>query len=194
MGRDGETVVAGHHVRAVFLDRDGVLTRSTTRDGRPFAPTSLKEFKLLPGVSEDVARLRAAGFCLVVVTNQPDVGAGKLRREVVEQMHARLREWLPLDEVKVCYHTDADGCACRKPKPGMLLDAARERGIDLTRSFMVGDRWRDVSAGKLAGCRTIFVDYGYAEALQDQPDFVVTSFADAASIILQQPTANTCGH
>jgi len=184
----------GKTVRAVFLDRDGVLTRSFTRDGRPYAPTSLEVFELLPGVSENAARLREAGFCLVVVTNQPDVGAGKLRREVVEQMHARLREWLPLDDIKVCYHTDTDGCACRKPKPGMLLDTARERGIDLSRSFMVGDRWRDVSAGKTAGCQTVFVDYGYAESLRDKPDFVVTSLAEAASMILQQPTATTCGH
>ena len=194
MGRHGQTEAAGGLTRAVFLDRDGVLTRSFTRAGRPYAPTSLEEFELLPGVSEGIARLHAAGFCLVVVTNQPDVGARKLRREVVEQMHARLREWLPLDDIKVCYHTDADGCACRKPKPGMLLDAARERGIDLSRSFMVGDRWRDVSAGKAAGGRTILVDCGYAEALRDKPDFVVTSFAEAASIILQQPTATTCGH
>lgn len=181
-------------IRAVFLDRDGVLTRSTTRDGRPCAPTKLEEFELLPGVSDGIARLHAAGFCLVVVTNQPDVGAGKLRREVVEQMHARLRAWLPLDDIKVCYHTDADRCACRKPNPGLLLEAARERGIDLRRSFMVGDRWRDVSAGRAAGCKTLFVDYGYAESLPDPPDFVVTSFAEAASIILQQPTATICGH
>jgi D-glycero-D-manno-heptose 1,7-bisphosphate phosphatase len=194
MGRDGHAEASDPVTRAVFLDRDGVLTRSTTRDGRPFAPTSLEDFELLPGVREGIERLREAGFRLVVVTNQPDVGAGKLRREVVEQMHARLREWLPLDDIKVCYHTDAEGCACRKPKPGMLLDAARERGIDLSRSFMVGDRWRDVSAGKAAGCPTIFVDYGYAEALREEPDFVVTSFAGAASIILQQPTATPCGH
>jgi D-glycero-D-manno-heptose 1,7-bisphosphate phosphatase len=185
MGRHGQTEAAGGLTRAVFLDRDGVLTRSTTRDGRPFAPMSLEEFELLPGVRENATRLREAGFCLVVVTNQPDVGAGKLRREVVEQMHARLRAWLPLDDIKVCCHTDADRCACRKPKPGLLLDAARERGIDLNRSFMVGDRWRDVSAGQAAGCKTIFVDYGYTESLPDPPDFVVTSFAEAASIILQ---------
>lgn len=185
MGRHGQTESASRVTRAVFLDRDGVLTRSFTRGGRPYAPTSLEEFELLPGVSESIARLHAAGFCLVIVTNQPDVGAGKLRREVVEQMHASLRAWLPLDDIKVCFHTDADGCACRKPKPGMLIEAARERGIDLGRSFMVGDRWRDVLAGKAAGCKTIFMDYGYAEPIPDAPDFVVTSFAEAASMILQ---------
>jgi D-glycero-D-manno-heptose 1,7-bisphosphate phosphatase len=185
MGRHGQTETAGRLVRGVFLDRDGVLTRSLTRGGRPYAPTTLEDFELLPGAREGVARLHEAGFCLVVVTNQPDVGAGRLRREVVEQMHACLRAWLPLDDIKVCCHTDADGCNCRKPKPGMLLEAAKERGIDLSRAFMVGDRWRDVSAGRAAGCKTIFVDYGYTEPLVDQPDFVVTSLAEAASIVLQ---------
>jgi len=170
--------------RAVFLDRDGVLTRSITRDGRPFAPTTLDKFELLPGVAEGVARLREAGFRLIVVTNQPDVATGKVRREVVEEMHARLRAWLPLDDIKVCYHADADGCACRKPRPGMLLEAAKQWAVDLGASFMVGDRWRDVSAGKAAGCRTILLECGYAERLVDAPDFVVTSFAEAVSIIL----------
>ena len=172
--------------RAVFLDRDGVLNRSAVRDGHPFAPTSLEEFQLLPGVVEAVSQLRAAGFRLIVVTNQPEVATGKLPRAVLEQMHERLRAWLPLDDIKVCPHLEADACECRKPKPGMLLVAAREQGLDLGRSFMVGDRWRDVSAGRAAGCRTIFVDYGYAESLATPPDFVVTSLLEASRIILHR--------
>lgn len=178
--------------RAVFLDRDGVLNRSATRDGRPCAPTSLDQFELLPGVVEAVAQLRQAGFRLIVVTNQPDVATGKLSREVLEQMHQKLREWLPLDEIKSCCHTDKDHCACRKPKPGMLLEAAGRWSIDLRRSFMVGDRWRDVSAGKAAGCRTIFIDYGYAETLVDPPDFTASSLAEAAEIILQAQPGVHC--
>jgi len=172
--------------RAVFLDRDGVLNRSMIRNGRPCAPTSAKEFELLPGVPEAVARLRKAGFLLIVVTNQPDIAAGTVSREVLERIHEKLRAWLPIDDIKVCCHADKDECACRKPKPGMLLEAAREWSIDLNRSFIVGDRWRDISAGKAAGCKTIFVDYGYAERLIDPPDFVVTSLQEAASIILPQ--------
>lgn len=171
--------------RAVFLDRDGVLNRSATHDGRPCAPASLDQFELLPGVIKAVAQLRQAGFRLIVVTNQPDVATGKLSREVLEQMHQKLREWLPLDEIKSCCHTDQDHCACRKPKPGMLLEAAGRWSIDLSRSFMVGDRWRDVSAGKAAGCQTIFIDYGYAETLVDPPDFTASSLWEAAQIILQ---------
>ena len=170
--------------RAVFLDRDSVLTRSAVRDGKPYAPRRLEDFELLPGVVEATCALRNAGWLLVVVTNQPDVATGKLDRAVLDAMHARLRGWLPLDDIRVCCHTDADACDCRKPKPGLLLAAARERGIELHESFMVGDRWRDVSAGKAAGCRTIFLDCGYAEELRDAPDFVVKSLPEAGRIIL----------
>ena len=170
--------------RAVFLDRDGVLNRSVVRAGRPYAPTSLDELELLPGVLEALTDLRTAGFVLVVVTNQPDLATGRIRPEVAEAIHQKLRALLPIDDIKVCGHVDADDCSCRKPRPGMLLEAARDWSIDLYRSFIVGDRWRDVAAGKAAGCKTIFVDYGYAEELADRPDFVVTSLPEAVKIIL----------
>lgn len=177
---------------AVFLDRDGVLNRAFVRGGKPYPPGGLADFELLPGVGAASAALRAAGYDRVVVTNQPDVGSGKQRREVVEAMHRRLLDEGLCDDVRVCYHTDADGCDCRKPRPGMLLAAARERGIDLARSWMVGDRWRDVGAGRAAGCRTCLIDYGYAETpdgLRDcPPDVVVASLVDAAARILRETT------
>ena len=154
------------------------------RNGRPYAPTSLDEFELLPGVIDAVTSLRMAGFLLIVVTNQPDVTTGEVSANVLDAMHRKLRALLTLDDIKVCCHVDADGCLCRKPRPGLLLEAAREWSIELDRSFMVGDRWRDVSAGKAAGCTTIFVDYGYAERQVDAPDFVVTSLAEAVRIII----------
>ena len=172
--------------RAVFLDRDGVLSRSLLRDGKPAAPIMVEEFELLPGVVDAAKRLHAAGFLLVVVTNQPDVSAGLTKREAVVEMHQRLYEWLTVDDIKVCYHVEADGCDCRKPKPGMLLAAARERGIDLKSSWMVGDRWRDVAAGKAAGCRTILVECHYAERKAEAPDFTVQSLPEAAEIILKK--------
>jgi D-glycero-D-manno-heptose 1,7-bisphosphate phosphatase len=173
--------------RAVFLDRDGVLSRSLLQDGRPVAPGKVEEFELLPGVADAVKRLHAAGFLLIVVTNQPDVSTGATKREAVEEMNRRLREWLPLDDLKVCYHVEADGCDCRKPKPGMLLEAAREHGIDLKNSWMVGDRWRDVAAGQAAGCKTILVECDYAERKASAPDFTVKSLSEAAKIILKSP-------
>lgn len=149
--------------RAVFLDRDGVLTRALVRDGLAYAPVTPAEMEIAPDAAASLARLKAAGFLLVLVTNQPDVARGITRREDVEAMHTALRAALPLDACFVCYHDDPDTCACRKPLPGMLLKAAAAHGIDLVRSFMVGDRWRDVDAGAAAGCRTIWIDRGYRE-------------------------------
>jgi len=173
-------------VPAVFLDRDGVLNEALVRDGKPYPPTSRAEFVLLPGVVEACRRLKAAGFPLVVTTNQPDVGRGTLAQAVVEDLHAYLASQVPIDRVEVCYHPGkgASDCACRKPKPGMLLRAAAEMNLDLTRSYMVGDRWRDIDCGAAAGCRTIFLDYGYDEPLKAPPDFRCRTLAEAADIIL----------
>jgi len=112
-------------------------------------------------------------------------------REVVEAMHGVLVGRVPLDGIRMCPHTDADGCACRKPKPGMLLDAAAEFGIDLAASHMVGDRWRDVAAGRAAGCTTFFIDYGYAESDPSGiPHHVVADLAEAAALILASSSSD----
>lgn len=170
--------------RAVFLDRDGVINRAAVRDGKPYPPDSLNDLEILPGVPEALSRLRAAGFVNVIVTNQPDVATGKQRREVVEAIHEFLLSHLPLDAVKVCYHVDTDNCACRKPRPGMLLEAASELGIDLAASFMVGDRWRDVAAGQTAGCKCFFLDCGYEEKRPGNPYVAVKSLSEAGDLIL----------
>lgn len=170
--------------RAVFLDRDGVINRAIVRDGKPYPPLGLDDLEILPGVPEALAGLHAAGFRLVVVTNQPDVARGTQRREVIDAMHASLAAVLPLDEFRVCDHDDGDGCACRKPKPGLLEDAARDAGLSLSGSIMVGDRWRDVEAGRRAGCTTIFIDRGYDERRPESPDVTVTSLPEAADWIL----------
>ncbi len=171
--------------RAVFLDRDGVINAAVVRDGKPYPPASVAEFALLPGVEEACAELKAAGFLLVVATNQPDVGRGTQRREEVEAMHAAMSAQLPIDRVEVCYDPgQGQPSESRKPAPGMLLRAALEMGIDLTASWMIGDRWRDIDCGAAAGCRTIFIDYGYDETLRAQPDFRAASLRAAAAIVL----------
>ena len=146
---------------AVFLDRDGVLNRAVVRAGKPYPPVSVPDLEILPDVAPALRRLKAAGYRLVVVTNQPDVARGQQRRDVVEGINAALAERLPVDEIRVCYHDDADGCGCRKPEPGLLLQAPAH---DLGRSVMVGDRWRDVEAGRRAGVRaTVLIERGYDE-------------------------------
>lgn len=169
---------------AVFLDRDGVLNRAVVRDGKPFPPQTLDDFEILEGIEGALHRLKGAGFVLVVATNQPDVAKGTQRREIVEAMHDRLRATLPIDAIKVCWCLEGPQCDCYKPKPGLLLEAARELDIDLPRSFMVGDRWRDVGAGAAAGCFTIFLDRGYAEPLVARPDSTCRSLEEATGVIL----------
>lgn len=170
---------------AVFLDRDGVINRSLVRAGKPYAPTQASEFELLPGVAAALTRLRQHGFLNIVVTNQPDIASGKQRREDLDALHQRLKIELAIDAIKVCCHVDADDCACRKPKPGLLLEAAQEFNIDLGNSFMVGDRWRDIAAGQRAGCKScFFIDYGYTEKGPEQPFTVVKSLENSVGLIL----------
>jgi D-glycero-D-manno-heptose 1,7-bisphosphate phosphatase len=169
---------------AVFLDRDGVINRAAIRDGTPCPPASALDLDILPGVPEALQALKAGGYCLVVVTNQPDVARGTMSRESVEGIHQRLTRELALDVILTCFHDDADECGCRKPKPGLLLQAAEDFGIDLGHSFMIGDRWRDVEAWRRAGCRTFFIDYGYPEKQPGCCGIRVASLFAAAQVIL----------
>jgi D-glycero-D-manno-heptose 1,7-bisphosphate phosphatase len=168
---------------AVFLDRDGVLTEAFVRDGVPTPPRTLAEFRVLPGVTEACSALRRVGFVLVAVTNQPDIARGTHARAEVDEMNQRLCSLVPLDEICVCPHDDADGCTCRKPKPGMLLDAADRLGLDLARSFSVGDRWRDIEAALRAGVTAIHVDRHYNEQPPSGAHAVVADMPEAAAWI-----------
>ena len=170
--------------RAVFLDRDGVLNRAFVRNGTPHPPDTLAELEILPGVESALTDLHRAGWLLIVVTNQPDVARGKTTREQVDAMNAHLQSCLPLDEFRTCYHDSTDHCLCRKPQPGALIAAAACHAISLPTSFMVGDRWRDIKAGQHAGCKTIFIDYNYAEKQPQSFDYKASSLRDAADIIL----------
>jgi D-glycero-D-manno-heptose 1,7-bisphosphate phosphatase len=152
------------------------------RAGKPYPPANADELEILEGVEDALARLKAAGYRLVVVTNQPDIARGTTTRAAVDAIHARMARVLPIDEFRVCPHDDPDGCPCRKPRPGLLLDPPT---IDVSSSPIVGDRWRDLEAGRAAGCcATILVDYAYAEDIPNEPDVRVTSMSEAADWIL----------
>jgi len=172
--------------RAVFLDRDGVINRAVVRNGKPHPPANPDELEILPGVPEALKKLRAAGFRLIVVTNQPDVARGIQTREGVEAIHRAILKRVDLDEFRICFHDDSDGCRCRKPAPGLLLDAALGAGADLKASFLIGDRWRDIEAGRQAGCATVFVDHGYVEPRPLHYNVRVGSLSEAADWILAQ--------
>jgi D-sedoheptulose 7-phosphate isomerase len=181
-----ESMASPGQRRAVFLDRDGVINRTFVRGGKPFPPSTLQELEVLPGVPEALRELKQHGYKLLVITNQPDVARGKQSQQTIDAMHQVLSSRLPLDDIFVCYHTDQDKCNCRKPMPGMLLEAAKKHNIDLAASFMVGDRWRDIEAGYNAGCRTILIDYGYSERPPAHaPDLRVGSLREAADWIIR---------
>ncbi len=170
---------------AVFLDRDGTINRTFEAHGEPKPPKDLGQLEILPGVSDALTRLKQAGLLLIVVTNQPDVARRATRREVVEAIHSSLRRSLPLDAVYCCYHDDPDDCACRKPRPGMLTRAAEQFGVLLSASFVVGDRWKDVEAGRRAGCTTVLLEAAYSGAERTRPDHVAAGLPEAAEIILR---------
>lgn len=171
--------------RGAFLDRDGVLARAVVRQGCPHPAGSTEQLEVLPGVVDACGALRAAGLRLVCVTNQPDIARGFIAASIVNEQNALLESVLGLDAVLVCPHDDVDDCACRKPRPGLLLDGAARFGIDLQASVMVGDRWRDVDAGQNAGCRTVFIEHHYAERRPVRPDLTVGSLAEATPWILR---------
>ena len=172
-------------LKAVFLDRDGVINKASVIDGKPYPPRNLDELELIPGVDQAILQLRDRGYFCIVVTNQPDVARGKTSKEIVESINQFLIRHLAIHEIISCYHDDHENCDCRKPKPGSLLKAALKYNIDLNKSFMVGDRWRDIEAGQNAGCKTFFIDYGYAEKQPISMNFVVSSLLDASEIILR---------
>jgi D-glycero-D-manno-heptose 1,7-bisphosphate phosphatase len=169
--------------KAVFLDRDGVINVPMVRDGLPFAPKDLSEFAFMEGVHDTLRTLSARGYVLLVCTNQPDVARGWQRQEQVDEFHALIRAELPIARIYACYHDNAHACACRKPKPGMLMQGSEEFDIDLKQSFMVGDRWKDIEAGRAAGCRTVYLRHGYDEASAHSPDYEITRMSELLAII-----------
>lgn len=171
--------------RAVFLDRDGVVNRAILRDGRPHPPATLADLRVLAGARDACRKLREEGFALILITNQPDIARGTVTAAQVAEINHRLKRYLELDDICVCPHDDAARCSCRKPRPGLLLDAARCWNIHLASSYIVGDRWRDVEAGHRAGCQAVFIDYGYRERRPDGPYLQVHSLREAANWIVQ---------
>jgi D-glycero-D-manno-heptose 1,7-bisphosphate phosphatase len=170
--------------RAVFLDRDGVINEAVIKLGLPTSPIRIDEIRILAGVKKAIEMLQVAEYEIVVVTNQPDVSRGKVQLEKILEMNNFLAKSLGIEQFFTCFHDDHDRCPCRKPRSGMLLQAARELNLDLNRSFLVGDRWKDIIAGQSVGCKCFFIDYGYLEPRPIYPYVKVESLLEAAQLIL----------
>jgi D-glycero-D-manno-heptose 1,7-bisphosphate phosphatase len=130
--------------------------------------------------------LRREGFLLIVVTNQPDIARGKANRGDVDNINAQLAAILPLDAIEVCEQDDKEQCECRKPKPSVILRGREKLGVDLVGNFLVGDHWRDIEAGRRAGCRAISIGDGYGEFFPSSPTINVASLPEVASWIIKQ--------
>jgi D-glycero-D-manno-heptose 1,7-bisphosphate phosphatase len=170
---------------AVFLDRDGVLNRIVMRDGKAASPRAIEELEVESDAPATLAALKAAGYLLFVVTNQPDIRRGLMSAETLDALHARLAEALPLHEIAACLHDNADACACRKPKPGLVLDLAERHGVDLRRSWLIGDQDRDIACGKAAGCNTILLERDYNSGTDTAADQVVETLSQSLAYILR---------
>jgi len=169
--------------KTVFLDRDGVINKVFFRDGKPSPPWRFIDFEIEPGVEQALRRLRAAGYKLFVVTNQPDLARGDLDTEDLRMMSDKLMATLDIDALKICPHDDRDDCACRKPRPGMLIELAREHDLALANSYMIGDTWKDTMAARAAGCKSITLDRPYNR--EHAADRRVADLSEAVELILE---------
>ncbi len=151
---------------AIFLDCDGVLNNPIMVGNKPEAPTNLQEFVIPAEVKPVLEKLKQANYLLIAVTNKPDVAEGRMTQAEVDKIFAKMRHELPLDDIFICYSRNA---FCFKPKPGLLLTAAKQYNINLEKSYMIGDRWVDISAGQSANCLTIWIDRGYPDEIIPNP-------------------------
>lgn len=169
--------------KALFLDRDGVVTNIHIRNGKAYSPTSFSDFKILDNVKEALIQSKKMGFLNIIVTNQPDVANKKISLGTLNKMHSFLREKLFIDDIFTCLHSDFDKCNCRKPLPGMLIEARNKWKIDFSKSYLVGDRWRDIGAAQAVGCKSFFIDHNYSEERPHLPYYKANSLEDAVKKI-----------
>ena len=169
--------------QAVFYDRDGVINKPLLIKGQAFSPKSAAQFEFNQGVKEFLNQARNDGFLNIVVTNQPDIARGLMSSNDLEEIHELIRTELPIDDIMVCPHDNADNCKCRKPKAGMLLNAAESWKIDLHNSYMIGDQSKDIEAGRNAGCTTILMDYPYNKNVI--ADFRIQNLSQARKILFE---------
>ena len=169
---------------AVFLDRDGIINPLIMRDGKRTSPRAQSEWQIFPDVEPSLEMLRNSGFLLLVITNQPEIARGQSDPALVREFHEDLLRRGLVDAVKMCPHDDSDACACRKPRPGLILQYEKEMGVDLSKSVLIGDTWKDIEAGAAAGVQTILVRRPYSG--EARPDYEVDGLLEAAELVLSR--------
>ena len=174
--------------KAVFLDRDGVINKVIIKDGKAYSPRDFSEFEFIENIAEQIKKIKGAGYYIIVVTNQPDIARGEMDISELNKMTKSIKANLSVDEISICPHDDIDNCNCRKPKPGMLVDAAKRFEIDLTTSFLIGDGWKDMEAAKNAGCMGILIDTLYNKGVDCFRR--VQDIREAVNIILNDKEKN----
>jgi D-glycero-D-manno-heptose 1,7-bisphosphate phosphatase len=160
--------------RAIFLDRDGILNKAIVINKKPKSPKNLSELVLNKSLKKFLLDAKKS-YYLICVTNQPEVGRKKFSKTEIKKINNFIKVFFNLDDIFTCYHEKDNICNCRKPKIGLLLKSKKKYNINLKKSIVIGDRWKDIAMGKKAGCKTIFVDYNYNENLKDRPDVTVNN-------------------
>ena len=168
---------------AVFIERDGILNKVRVERQQQVGPVSCDQFSLNTEAAPLFNELKAAGLLLIVTTNQPGLSRGDQSRRELDRMHQMLRATFAVDDLLVCPHEDADRCPCRKPKPGLLIEAAHKWGIDLIRSFVVSDKWQDAEAARRAGSTSLLVRSPWLGDVHH--DFVLPDLATLVEKVLQ---------
>ena len=172
----------------VFIERDGVLNKVRVERQHQVSPTLLNEFQVNTEVIPGLEKLKAAGLLLIATTNQPGISHGHLNRREMDRMHDLLRRVLPLDDIFVCPHAEADRCPCRKPKTGLFTEAKFKWRMDLDRSFVISDKWQDAEAARQAGCTSLMIESPWIGTVHH--DFLTPNFAAAVEKILQMRVAD----
>jgi len=172
--------------KCVFLDRDGVINLPIVINKKPYSPRRIEEFIFTSEIKNLISKVVNHGYKVIVITNQPDIASGDLSESLLNYFHQRIIDEMLVDDIFVCKHLSSDNCNCRKPKPGLILEAALKHKINLKESFFIGDRWKDVDAANNVECHSIFIDYGYREKLKTVPKNCVKNLNAAFEVILSK--------
>jgi D-glycero-D-manno-heptose 1,7-bisphosphate phosphatase len=169
--------------QAVFIERDGVLNAARVEKQQQISPVTLEDFQLHEDAAPLLKKLKATGLILIVTTNQPGLSRGYQSRRELDRMHDRLRKVFPLDDILVCPHDETDRCPCRKPKPGLLAEAAFKWHLNLEHSYVISDKWQDAEAARNAGCTSLLLQSPWVGKVHR--DFLLPTFGAIVEKILQ---------